>query len=63
MLQCMFVTCFHNDYDFSFNKYAKTEYERIEYPPTEVILADLEDLNAQMAVGLAELKKMLGGDL
>lgn len=22
-----------NDYDFSFNKYTKTEYERIEYPP------------------------------
>ena len=51
-----------NGYDFSFNKYSKTEYERIEYPPTEEILADLEDLNAQMAVGLAELKKMLGGD-
>ena len=52
-----------NGYDFSFNKYSKTEYERIEYPPTEEILADLEDLNAQMAAGLAELKKMLGGDL
>lgn len=34
-----------NDYDFSFNKYTKTEYERIEYPPTEEILADLADLN------------------
>ena len=36
-----------NDYDFSFNKYAETKYERIEYPPTEEILA--------------ELHKMLGG--
>lgn len=52
-----------NDYDFSFNKYTKTEYERIEYPPTEEILADLKDLNAQMTASLAELKKMLGGEL
>lgn len=52
-----------NDYDFSFNKYAKTEYERIEYPPASEILADLEDLNAQMTASLAELKKMLGGEL
>ena len=51
-----------NDYDFSFNKYTKTEYERIEYPPTEEILADLDDLNRQMAEGLAELHSMLGGD-
>ena len=51
-----------NDYDFSFNKYTKTEYERIEYPPTEKILADLDELNRQMAEGLAELHRMLGGD-
>ncbi len=50
-----------NDYDFSFNKYTKTEYERIEYPPTEEILADLADLNRQMAEGLAELQRMLEG--
>lgn len=50
-----------NDYDFSFNKYAETKYERIEYPPTEEILADLDDLNKQMAESLAELHKMLGG--
>lgn len=52
-----------NDYDFSFNKYTKTEYERIEYPPTSEILADLKDLNAQMTAGLAELEKLLGGEL
>ena len=50
-----------NDYDFSFNKYAETKYERIEYPPTEEILADLDDLNRQMTESLAELHKMLGG--
>lgn len=52
-----------NDYDFSFNKYAETEYERIEYPPTSEILAELDELNAQMAAGLAELHKMLDGEL
>lgn len=52
-----------NDYDLSFNKYTETKYERIEYPPSEEILAELDDLNAQMAAGLAELKTMLGGGL
>lgn len=50
-----------NDYDFSFNKYVETEYERIEYPPTSEILDELDDLNRQMAAGLAELRDMLGG--
>jgi type I restriction enzyme M protein len=48
-----------NDYDFSFNKYTETVYERIEYPPTEEILADLEAINQRIASGLAELKTML----
>ena len=52
-----------NDYDFSFNKYTETVYEHIEYPPTEEILNDLDDLNRQMAASLADLRKMLGGDL
>lgn len=51
-----------NDYDFSFNKYTKTEYERIEYPPTSEILTELEELNSQMSEGLAELKALLGGE-
>ena len=51
-----------NGYDFSFNKYTETVYERVEYPPTEEILADLDDLNRQMAESLAELRRMLGGE-
>lgn len=51
-----------NDYDFSFNKYTETVYERVEYPPTEEILSDLDDLNRQMAESLAELRRMLAGD-
>ena len=51
-----------NDYDLSFNKYTETVYERVEYPPTEEILSDLDDLNRQMAESLAELRRMLAGD-
>ena len=50
-----------NGYDFSFNKYTETVYERVEYPPTEEILDDLADLNRQMTESLAELRRMLGG--
>ncbi len=52
-----------NGYDLSFNKYTETKYERVEYPPTKKIIAELEDLSCQMASGLAELKAMLGGGL
>lgn len=52
-----------NDYDFSFNKYTETEYEQVEYPPTSEILAELDELNAQMAADLAELRNMLEGGL
>ena len=51
-----------NDYDLSFNKYTEVVYEKKEYPPTSEILAELDDLNRQMAEGLAELGRMLGGD-
>ena len=50
-----------NDYDFSFNKYTETVYERVEYPPAEEILADLKAINQRIASGLEELKAMLGG--
>lgn len=48
-----------NDYDLSINKYKKTEYVAVEYPPTEEILAELESLNEQVATEMAELKAML----
>lgn len=51
-----------NDYDFSFNKYTEIVYEKKEYPPTSEILAELAELNRQMAEGLVELQRMLGGD-
>ncbi|TGY71578.1 SAM-dependent DNA methyltransferase [Enterorhabdus sp. NM05_H27] len=52
-----------NEYDFSFNKYTAMEYERIEYPPTSEILAELAELNKRIAEGLKELEVLLGDDL
>ena len=49
-----------NDYDLSINKYKKTEYVAVEYPPTEEILAEIEKLNKQVEQETAELKKLLG---
>lgn len=48
-----------NDYDLSINKYKKVEYVPVEYPPTTEILADLNELEKQITVGLAELEEML----
>ena len=48
-----------NGYDLSINKYKKTEYKAVEYPPTGEIMAELESLQRQIDVEMAELKKML----
>ena len=48
-----------NDYDLSINKYKKVEYVPIEYPPTSEILADLKQLEQEIAKGLEELEGML----
>lgn len=48
-----------NDYDLSINKYKKTEYVAVEYPPTSEIMAELDSLNAQVMQEMAELRKML----
>ena len=48
-----------NDYDLSINKYKKTEYVPIEYPPTSEILAKIDDLEAEIQKELAELKVLL----
>ena len=49
-----------NGYDLSINKYKKVEYVAIEYPPTEEILADIEELNRKIEAETAELRKLLG---
>ena len=48
-----------NGYDLSINKYKKTEYKPVEYPSTEVILAELRELEKQIAEGMKELEGML----
>ena len=48
-----------NDYDLSINKYKKTEYVDVEYPPTSEIMVEIEDLNKVIETELSELKKML----
>ena len=48
-----------NGYDLSINKYKKTEYVPVEYPPTSEILDELEKLETEIAQGLKELREML----
>ena len=48
-----------NDYDLSINKYKKIEYVPVEYPPTSEILAEIKDLQAEIAKDLSELEGML----
>ena len=48
-----------NDYDLSINKYKKTEYVAVEYPPTSEIMAEIENLNKEIETEFGELKKML----
>ena len=51
---------FDNDYDLSINKYKKTEYVAVEYPPTSEILSTLESLQTEIDKSMAELRAMLG---
>ena len=48
-----------NGYDLSINKYKKTEYVAVEYPPTSEILAEIRELQKQIDAGLCDLEGML----
>lgn len=48
-----------NGYVLSINKYKKTEYVPVEYPPTSEIFAELRELEAQIQKGLEELEGMV----
>lgn len=50
----------NNDYDLSINKYKKTEYVAVEYPPTEDIMREIEKLNRDIEKETEELKILLG---
>ena len=48
-----------NEYDLSINKYKKTEYKPVEYPPTSEILAELRSLEAEITKDMDELEQLL----
>ena len=48
-----------NGYDLSINKYKKTEYKAIEYPPTSQLIAELKELEKQIQQGIEELEGMV----
>lgn len=48
-----------NGYDLSINKYKKTEYKAVEYPPTSQIIAELKELEKKIQQGLEELEGMV----
>lgn len=49
-----------NGYDLSINKYKKTEYKPVEYPPTSEIMAQIRELEMQIGEEMAKLGEMLG---
>jgi type I restriction enzyme M protein len=48
-----------NDYDLSINKYKQSAYVEEEYPHPLEILAEINELEAEITVGLAELEAVL----
>ncbi len=62
--QSFFVTkdeIAENGYDLSINKYKKTQYVAVEYPPTSEIMADLDGLYKELGGVLSELGGLLNG--
>ena len=49
-----------NEYDLSINKYKEVEYIPVEYPSTQEIIANLNELEREITKNLAELDEMLG---
>lgn len=48
-----------NGYDLSINKYKKTEYKPVEYPPTSEIMAQIRELEQKISAAMDELEEML----
>ena len=48
-----------NDYDLSINKYKKTKYVAVEYPPTSEIMKELDGLYKELGGMLSELGDLL----
>ncbi|MBE5910114.1 type I restriction-modification system subunit M [Pseudobutyrivibrio sp.] len=50
----------NNDYDLSINKYKEVEYEKVEYPPTSEIMANIREIEMEIGKEMDELEKLLG---
>ena len=48
-----------NGYDLSINKYKKTEYKPVAYPPTSEIMAQIRELEQEIGAAMDELEEML----
>jgi len=48
-----------NSYDLSINKYKKTEYVPVEYPPTSQLLAEIREIQREIDEGLKELEGLV----
>ena len=48
-----------NGYDLSINKYKKTEYKPVAYPPTSEIMAQIRELEQEISAAIDELEGML----
>ena len=48
-----------NGYDLSINKYKKSEYKPVAYPPTSEIMAQIRELEQEISAAMDELKEML----
>ncbi len=49
-----------NGYDLSINKYKKTEYKPVAYPPTGEIMAELRRLEQEISKEMSRLEELLG---
>lgn len=49
-----------NDYDLSINKYKEVEYQKVEYPPTEEIMANIREIEIEIGKEMDELERLLG---
>ena len=50
-----------NDYDLSINKYKKSNYVEEVYPHPLEILAEIQEMEKEIAAGLVELEGMIRG--
>ena len=48
-----------NDYDLSINKYKEVVYEKVEYPPTSEIMANIREIELEIGKELEKLEKLL----